>query len=118
MAQQIGVVLVFVATGNLVHALAHERFQRVGAVSGTAFREMAGHSGTQVKGVIRSMQPRQTAVRREGGGVKGGDERQGQGGLERMGECGRISHTGSLHERMSLSNPTLTGSAPCLQLLI
>ena len=105
-AEGVSVVLVFVATGDLLDALANQHRKRRGAGFTSPVRDMGGDLGTDTAFRVGSGQPCQPTVRGEVTTIEGGFEGKGREGVKRVRECGRIGHEeASSVDRVSATRP-------------
>jgi hypothetical protein len=95
-AQRIGIVLVFVPTGDLKDALADEGVQRVLHGAAAPLRDEAGERGAQLQGGLGFGEPRQSAIGGQASAVEGRLQRTCGRSGEGDGRCGRIGGHGSL----------------------
>jgi hypothetical protein len=87
----VGVVLVFVAAGNLIHALAHEPLQAVLAAAAAPVRDAVGERGTERQRRIRLRQPGQPAITGQAPAIERGQERHAGTRRKARGRC-RLGH--------------------------
>jgi hypothetical protein len=70
MPQGIGVVLVFVAAGNLQETLAQQKRERMAHRSAAPGANLGGKAGRQTQAVVGLREPDEAAIRGELSGVK------------------------------------------------
>ena len=92
MPQRVGVVLVFVAAGDLVDPLADQQGQRMGAGFAPPFRDVGGDLGTDADLGIGSSEPGQPPSEVRCPPSKAASRARGARVWKEKGRCGRIRH--------------------------
>src|SRR5690348_2023278 len=82
--QGIGVVLIFVTTGDLQQALAQQERKRMAHRTAAPVADMGGKAGRQTQVVVGLREPDEAAIRGELPGVKGHPESGGERGHARI----------------------------------
>src|SRR3954470_5839917 len=92
MAQGVGIVLILVATRDLVDTLTDERGEGMRACRAPPVRHLSSDLGTQADVGINLREPREAAVRGEATAIEGGVKGERSEGMKAEGRCGRIGH--------------------------
>lgn len=90
MAQGIGIILIFVATGDLKDALADQSVEGVLAASFAPVGDEGGDQVAEAGGLVSLSKERQAAIGGEATAIKGNLQGQRGRGGERRGRYGRM----------------------------
>jgi hypothetical protein len=115
-AQRVGVILILVAAGDLIDALADEGGEGMRAGFASPLGNAGGDLGTDAGLRVGMGEPGQPAIGGERSAVEGGVEGEGGEGFEREGGCGRIGHEEASRVGRWVSAPTIPNEASSSQL--